>query len=364
MSTNPNVVIGRQFRLGRQEDAHEFLRYLIEAMQKVCLHGVDPKLDHRVKETSLVHSIFGGYLQSKITCHSCRHESCIHEPLLDLSLEVRQAGSVHQALKQFTAAELLSKGNRYKCEACGKLSDASKQYQVQQPPNVLTVHLKRFQMLPQGMIKINRDIEFGPEFDLTPYMVNGSGKAIYDLYAVLVHEGQSCHSGHYHCFVKNSNGCWYSMNDESIHQVSLATVLKQKAYILFYQKRAGSKDGMPVEKPVSAVTSEPAAAPVVAQKPAAPPVGSPQPKRVKSEPRKEQVVPATPSPSPPPSEEVEEDRSDEALGVENIISKSMWHLKRFISSYAPSPARVFPNWQVTELPTMPSRVTKSHRRSK
>jgi ubiquitin carboxyl-terminal hydrolase 36/42 len=33
--------IAKHMRIGRQEDSHEFTRYLIEAMQKGCLHGTD-----------------------------------------------------------------------------------------------------------------------------------------------------------------------------------------------------------------------------------------------------------------------------------------------------------------------------------
>lgn len=31
--------IAKHFRFGNQEDAHEFLRYTIDAMQKACLNG-------------------------------------------------------------------------------------------------------------------------------------------------------------------------------------------------------------------------------------------------------------------------------------------------------------------------------------
>ncbi|KAF8956746.1 Ubiquitin carboxyl-terminal hydrolase 36 [Entomortierella lignicola] len=63
----------------------------------------------------------------------------------------------------------------------------------------------------------------------------------YSLYAVLVHAGGSCHSGHYYCYVKSSNGIWYSMNDSHVSVVSLQTVLSQNAYMLFYtQDKKGS----------------------------------------------------------------------------------------------------------------------------
>lgn len=34
---------------------------------------------------------------------------------------------------------------------------------------------------------------------------------IYDLYAVLIHVGHECWSGHYYCYVKNSNNTWYQV---------------------------------------------------------------------------------------------------------------------------------------------------------
>ena len=42
----------------------------------------------------------------------------------------------------------------------------------------------------------------------------------YHLYAVLVHSGVSCHSGHYYCFVVASNGAWYCMNDTHVSKLT------------------------------------------------------------------------------------------------------------------------------------------------
>lgn len=33
--------IAKQFRIGRQEDSHEFARYLVDALQRSCLIGYD-----------------------------------------------------------------------------------------------------------------------------------------------------------------------------------------------------------------------------------------------------------------------------------------------------------------------------------
>lgn len=54
--------------------------------------------------------------------------------------------------------------------------------------------------------------------------------------SVLVHHGQTSNSGHYFCFVRNSNNSWYLMDDSHVSQVPLDEVLRQKAYVLFYAR--------------------------------------------------------------------------------------------------------------------------------
>ncbi len=257
--------IAKHMRVGRQEDAQEFLRFVIEALQRALLANIPggAALDARTKETTLVHQIFGGHLESQVVCLTCKHTSSTFEAFMDLSLDLRQGDTVEKALGHFVRPELLTKGNKYRCGHCGRLSDAEKRMCIYQAPPILTVHLKRFHMSPYGeTFKVNKQIDFEPALDLHPAMsrtLGGGGAAqeglAYDLYAVLVHEGQSCNSGHYHAFVKASNGIWYSMNDSSVNQVSLSTVLKQRAYLLFYKKRTlaaparSKEDGSPAAAP-------------------------------------------------------------------------------------------------------------------
>ena len=237
--------IARHMRVGRQEDAHEFLRYLLDAMQNDFLkafHNSSPS----EKETSLLHCIFGGKLLSTVICLSCKHESRCVDAFMDLSLDVKHADSVDKALRLFTAPEILQKTNRYRCDGCNRLVDAQKWLSIDDAPEVLTIQLKRFDATAPfpgngHSGKITRHVAFGQHMDLDPFTsASLSGKEAasvsYELYAVLVHEGHTCNSGHYHCFVQAPNGLWYSMNDASVHSVGLATVLQQRAYMLFYRR--------------------------------------------------------------------------------------------------------------------------------
>nr|XP_056710063.1 ubiquitin carboxyl-terminal hydrolase 36 [Euleptes europaea] len=224
--------IARHFRFGSQEDAHEFLRYTIDAMQKACLNGYT-KLDRQTQATTLVHQIFGGYLRSRVKCSVCKSVSDTYDPYLDVALEIRQAANIVRALELFVKADVLSGENAYMCSKCKKKVPATKRFTIHRASNVLTISLKRFANFSGG--KITKDVGY-PEFlNIRPYMSQSNGDPVmYGLYAVLVHSGYSCHAGHYYCYVKASNGQWYQMNDSLVHSSNIKVVLNQQAYVLFY----------------------------------------------------------------------------------------------------------------------------------
>uniref|UniRef100_A0A8D2DEP5 ubiquitinyl hydrolase 1 n=1 Tax=Sciurus vulgaris TaxID=55149 RepID=A0A8D2DEP5_SCIVU len=249
--------IARHFRFGNQEDAHEFLRYTIDAMQKACLNGC-AKLDRQTQATTLVHQIFGGYLRSRVKCAVCKSVSDTYDPYLDIALEIRQAANIVRALELFVKPDVLSGDNAYMCSKCKKKVPASKRFTIHRTSNVLTLSLKRFANSSGG--KITKDVGY-PEFlNIRPYMSQSSGDPVmYGLYAVLVHSGHSCHAGHYYCYVKASSGQWYQMNDSLVHSSNVKVVLHQQAYLLFYLRIPCSKKSPegPISKTGSALPSRP-----------------------------------------------------------------------------------------------------------
>nr|AAH84261.1 Usp36 protein [Xenopus laevis] len=143
--------IARHFRFGSQEDAHEFLRYTIDAMQKACLNGY-ARLDRHSQATSLVHQIFGGYLRSRVTCSICKNVSDTYDPYLDIALEIRNVPNIVCALEMFVKSDILSGENAYMCARCKKKVPASKRFSVHRDSNVLTLSLKRFANSSGGKI--------------------------------------------------------------------------------------------------------------------------------------------------------------------------------------------------------------------
>eukprot|EP00882_Tetradesmus_deserticola_P013059 GHRQ01013851.1.p3 GENE.GHRQ01013851.1~~GHRQ01013851.1.p3 ORF type:complete len:157 (+),score=66.31 GHRQ01013851.1:1388-1858(+) len=112
-------VLNKSFVRGRQEDAHELLRCLIDAMERSLLRATgtyNPQRPPRHPRT-LVNALFGGILQSQVTCLSCRHVSATYDPCMDLSLELGGCSSVEDALRRFTAVERLDGDNKYRCAA-------------------------------------------------------------------------------------------------------------------------------------------------------------------------------------------------------------------------------------------------------
>ncbi|XP_041658884.1 ubiquitin carboxyl-terminal hydrolase 42-like [Cheilinus undulatus] len=230
--------IASHFRRGRQEDAHEFLRYTVDAMQRSCLPG--DYLDRQTQATTFIHQVFGGQLRSRVECLNCKAVSDTFDPFLDIPLDIMTARSVSQALEQFVTPEQLGGDDSYKCAKCTKMVTASKRLTIHRSSNVLTLCLNRFANFNGG--KITKGVKYPEYLDLRPFMSQSQGEPLlYELYAVLVHSGFSCDSGHYYCYIKASNDQWYRMNDSTVSVRDIKFVLNKQAYVLFYVKSTDVK---------------------------------------------------------------------------------------------------------------------------
>lgn len=231
--------IGSQLGNGREEDAHEFLRYAIDMMQSVCLMEAGINASRSLKEeTTLIGLTFGGYLRSKIECSKCQGKSERQERMMDLTVEIEgDIGTLEEALRRFTSTETLDGENKYQCSRCKSYEKAKKKLTILEAPNILTIALKRFQSGKFG--KINKPIRFPEILDLAPYMSGTSDKSpIYRLYGVVVHLDimNAAFSGHYVCYVKNSHNKWFKIDDSTVTAVELENVLTKGAYMLLYSR--------------------------------------------------------------------------------------------------------------------------------
>ena len=261
-----------QFRGYGQQDSHELLRCLLDA-----LHTEIENLNKKqgLKEKTIIEEVFGGKLLSTVKCLRCSNVSRKVDPILDLSLGIPSKRKQHftedavefnpipreelpeeckdqellepsiacfenphslkGCLEEFTSEEYLKdKHNLYDCEKCSEKAPAARRFLIYDPPEVLVVHLKRFSAKGFGFQKIGHHIDFEPELDISRFMVKKDDRGLYELFGVVVHSG-SMMGGHYVAHVKHEDS-WHFCSDSRVKTSSQGVALKAEAYVLFYKR--------------------------------------------------------------------------------------------------------------------------------
>lgn len=250
--------VGKQFKPLRQEDAHEYLRQLLDTLHEETLKAHKVKLsDGKKAETTAISRIFGGYLCNTMTCTRCGYKSRTLNHFQDLSLDINKGGcsSVEQAIETFMKVEVLSSGNEWYCDKCkvkvkvrvyslkninplrlgganqndlnlwnycALCMQATKQMTIAEAPVVLVIHLKRFSFGGQ-LGKITKHVQFHQNIEVKYAKDDGdSGTSAYTLTGIIVHHGHSTRSGHYVAYVKAPNGTWYEMNDSQVKTAAVS----------------------------------------------------------------------------------------------------------------------------------------------
>uniref|UniRef100_A0A2K6C543 USP domain-containing protein n=1 Tax=Macaca nemestrina TaxID=9545 RepID=A0A2K6C543_MACNE len=224
----PSQALAAGFHRGKQEDAHEFLMFTVDAMKKACLPG-HKQVDHDSKDTTLIHQIFEGYWRSQIKCLHCQGISDTFDPYLDIALDIQAAQSVKQALEQVMKPEELNGENAYHCGLCLQKVPASNTFTLHTSAKVLILVLKRFSDVTGN--KLAKNVQYPECLDMQPYMSQqNTGPLVY----------WSCHNRHYLSYVKAPGGQWYKTDDAKVTACSIASVLSQQAYVLFYIQKSES----------------------------------------------------------------------------------------------------------------------------
>ncbi|KAK3096545.1 hypothetical protein FSP39_001156 [Pinctada imbricata] len=239
-----------RFRGYQQQDAHEFMRYLLDRLHVELLTllpypNIDSPFIGPKGKSTIVTAIFGGLLQNEVNYLS-----------LDIPPQFSTRGSkpkdgesqvcrLADCLSSFTDVEELEDTELYMCSNCKLRQRSTKKFWIRRLPNVLCLHIKRFRWQSFFRVKLETFVEFPlTGLSMNKYVLNnlhetrgsGGGSNEYDLAAVIVHHGSGAGSGHYTSYARNE-GQWFHFNDSTVTPCDSTTVAKCKAYILFYIRR-------------------------------------------------------------------------------------------------------------------------------
>lgn len=166
-----------------QQDAHEFLNFLINHINEIILaernqgrlkissNGVteaESASNSTSSEPTWVHEIFQGVLTSETRCLNCETISSKDENFFDLQVDVDQNTSITHCLRCFSDTETLCSDNKFKCDNCCSYQEAQKRMRVKKLPMILALQLKRFKYMEQynRHIKVSHRVVFPLELRL------------------------------------------------------------------------------------------------------------------------------------------------------------------------------------------------------
>ncbi|KAJ2797448.1 hypothetical protein H4S07_005944, partial [Coemansia furcata] len=159
--------------------------------------------------------------------------------------------TLEECMAEFTRAEKLGEDDPWFCGKCQEHQQATKKFDLWRVPEILVVHLKRFQHSRAWRDKLDALVDFPLEgLDLTQTVVGpNGGELIYDLHSVCNHFG-GLGGGHYTAYALNPEDAkWYNFNDSSVSEVSGPESVKTAAaYMLFYRLRPSSASALAENK--------------------------------------------------------------------------------------------------------------------
>ncbi|CAO3596965.1 unnamed protein product [Absidia cylindrospora] len=267
---------------GRQEDAEEFLCFLLDGLHEEMVSVLKAALEkqqgeeekkqrqngngqsdwlevgHKNKTASLrttgfdespIKKVFGGTGRSVLRCPGAK-DSVTVEPYQSLPLDIQpdSVRSIEDAIRNMTLPEIMHDYMSPK----GVRVDATKQVYLENLPSVLILHVKRFVFDNVGGVqKLRKQVRYSSTMTIQEdWMARPSSSVTYQLFGVVYHHGSSAGGGHYTCDIKRHNGEWLHIDDTTIVSVKEEDVLvteqntqtseqqqaDQTAYILFYMK--------------------------------------------------------------------------------------------------------------------------------
>ncbi|CAG5132686.1 unnamed protein product [Candidula unifasciata] len=158
--------------------------------------------------------------------------------------------SLDECFRLYTQEEKLIGDDAWLCPHCKQQQQGTiKTLKLWSLPDVLILHLKRFKLSGSSRSKLNTLVEFPVEnLDMSAHLTHRNqthplkrDDYCYDLLGVSNHYGNMA-GGHYTSYCRSSiDGEWREFNDTKVRTLE-GPVATKEAYLLFYQRRALSKE--------------------------------------------------------------------------------------------------------------------------
>lgn len=240
-------------RINATNDIDEKMRIINEYNTYVASHqneyviynGLSYCAKFNENNSSVISKYFTGIYHSTIECGKCKNKTHSFESFTSTSLEIPKKTtdtSLYDCFDTFTGSEKLTEDNKYNCAKCGELTDSNKKIMFWHIPQMLFIHLKRFNTTNNRLCKINDDVKYPFTLRMEDYVCEYSRRAIqytYELIGVIHHYG-NFNGGHYVAFNKSTTGDWYLFNDSNVVEINSDDIEKQiktpASYILVYSK--------------------------------------------------------------------------------------------------------------------------------
>lgn len=240
------------FNVFHQNDASEFCDQLLDRVETAS-KGKHTKVD--MWEDVFLKAVFGGKMLTQKIPQDCPafnqdKDSCglwqspRLENYLKVEVQIRGKETVAESLEGLVQGELMDGDNKIKCDVCNEKKAAVMRTCIGTLPNVLLLHLKRFDLDFQTFetVKLNSKMEFPLRINMLRYTKDGidrkkegeegegEGRPViqeendvdpadyeYELQGILVHAGVA-QGGHYYSFVRSYENpdLWFKFDDEDV----------------------------------------------------------------------------------------------------------------------------------------------------
>ncbi|MCP9263418.1 hypothetical protein DINM_006220 [Dirofilaria immitis] len=225
--------------LGAQEDAHEALNHILDALDSEARNGTtssDRNFANPLNGSRFltpVEQLFVGTLRNQIQCSACSAILINYERFRELNLGIKKSScdrriTLEDLLDDYFGSEVL---NNFKCTTCKRTTQIQRSSRILRAPNILLIQLKRFNSFG-GKIGVHVNFSFECRTTNNIYIRESH---TYELTGIIQHMGNAVEHGHYIAVVRGFDArSYYLFDDEQRHRISLSELQNIQAYILLY----------------------------------------------------------------------------------------------------------------------------------